>query len=458
MQRTPSPSVSTSVILAPVMTSRWSRLRKARWTSLEESASSSGRSRSSSSTMVTSTPNADQAVANSMPTAPEPSTIAEPGSSSRCRAWSELSTFSPSKAREGQLRRLGTRGQHDVGRRHGALAVVGLHGHGVSGGQRAGALDGLDPTTLERALQALPHLVDHAVLVLVQRGDLDALVGRLHAEVARVLGVLGDLGRLQDGLGGDAAPVQAGPADLGLLDQGDLEPELGGAQRDRVAAGAGAQHDRRRGCGPRPAGACPRASRMRRRPARPGTPAGGLLRVGGVALAPVGGLLVALLVLLVDDGASWSPPPSSASSPSDSAPSASPMTAMTWPTSTVSSTSARSSCTVPATGEGISVSTLSVEISTRGWSTSTVSPTSTSQDVITPSSMDSPSWGSWTSSATGGAPDRCAHDPVGVRAGSVLRRLSGRTRFGAATPTCRSGGRRRGVDGPIAGPRRSPRT
>ena len=66
----------------------------------------------------------------------------------------------------------------------------------------------------------------------------------------------------------------------------------------------------------------------------------------------------------------------------------------------LSSTSALSSWTVPATGEGISVSTLSVEISTMGWSTSTSSPTSTSQAVMTPSVTDSPSWGSSTSVAT----------------------------------------------------------
>ena len=73
------------------------------------------------------------------------------------------------------------------------------------------------------------------------------------------------------------------------------------------------------------------------------------------------------------------------------------MTAMIWPTWTVSSTAARSSATVPATGEGISVSTLSVEISTMGWSTVTVSPGLTSQAVMIPSVTDSPSWGSWTS-------------------------------------------------------------
>ncbi len=51
---------------------------------------------------------------------------------------------------------------------------------------------------------------------------------------------------------------------------------------------------------------------------------------------------------------------------------------------------------VPATGEGISVSTLSVETSSRGSSTSTVSPTDFSHRVTVPSVTDSPSAGIFT--------------------------------------------------------------
>ncbi len=54
---------------------------------------------------------------------------------------------------------------------------------------------------------------------------------------------------------------------------------------------------------------------------------------------------------------------------SDSTASGSPMMASSAPTSTVSSSSALISRRVPATGDGISVSTLSVEISRRGSST-----------------------------------------------------------------------------------------
>src|SRR5699024_6963998 len=77
--------------------------------------------------------------------------------------------------------------------------------------------------------------------------------------------------------------------------------------------------------------------------------------------------------------------------PADS--SSSPMIAMTEPTSMVSSSSALISSKVPDTGEGISVSTLSVETSSNGSSASTVSPTDFSHWVIVPSVTDSPSSG-----------------------------------------------------------------
>ena len=63
------------------------------------------------------------------------------------------------------------------------------------------------------------------------------------------------------------------------------------------------------------------------------------------------------------------------------------------------------SSSVPATGEGISVSTLSVETSSNGSSTSTRSPSCLSQRVTVPSVTLSPSAGIWTENAMAlGAP------------------------------------------------------
>src|SRR4029077_5695764 len=72
-------------------------------------------------------------------------------------------------------------------------------------------------------------------------------------------------------------------------------------------------------------------------------------------------------------------------------------TATTVFTSTVSPSLNLTSVRVPAAGDGISASTLSVEISKSGSSRSTRSPTFLSHFVIVPSAMDSPICGITTS-------------------------------------------------------------
>ena len=69
------------------------------------------------------------------------------------------------------------------------------------------------------------------------------------------------------------------------------------------------------------------------------------------------------------------------------------MTPRTEPTSTVSSSPTAIDSSVPDAGAGISVSTLSVEISSSGSSAETVSPTCLSQRVTVPSLTLSPNWG-----------------------------------------------------------------
>ncbi|CAM4401079.1 hypothetical protein MYSE111917_26360 [Mycobacterium senriense] len=75
------------------------------------------------------------------------------------------------------------------------------------------------------------------------------------------------------------------------------------------------------------------------------------------------------------------------------------MTASSPPTSTVSSSWATILVSTPAAGDGISVSTLSVDTSTSGSSSSTVSPSCLSQRVTVPSVTLSPSAGIWTEKA-----------------------------------------------------------
>ncbi len=146
---------------------------------------------------------------------------------------------------ERQLARLGA-GRDDERRRRQLLRVAAvLEGDldRVLPGDHPGTDEGLHAAALEGPLQALPHLLDDGVLVLVQGLHLDALVVERHAEVRRGLCLLGDLGGLQDRLGRDAAPVQAGPADLVALDERDVEPELRRPERDRVPARAAAEDD-----------------------------------------------------------------------------------------------------------------------------------------------------------------------------------------------------------------------
>ncbi len=73
------------------------------------------------------------------------------------------------------------------------------------------------------------------------------------------------------------------------------------------------------------------------------------------------------------------------------------MRAITWPTVTVSPSSMRISLTVPVAGEGSSMSTLSVEISTIVSSTLIGSPTFTCHSRMVPSETDSPAAGVTTS-------------------------------------------------------------
>ena len=76
---------------------------------------------------------------------------------------------------------------------------------------------------------------------------------------------------------------------------------------------------------------------------------------------------------------------------------ASPTTAMTAPTGTVSPSFARTSVRIPDTGDGTSVSTLSVDTSKSGSSAATASPTFLNHFVMVPSVTVSPSCGSFTS-------------------------------------------------------------
>ena len=83
----------------------------------------------------------------------------------------------------------------------------------------------------------------HAVGVRVDAGHVDAVERRAHPELRGLTRAVRDLRGVQQGLGRDAAHVQAGAAELALLHQPHLESELRGAQGARVAAGPGPEDE-----------------------------------------------------------------------------------------------------------------------------------------------------------------------------------------------------------------------
>ena len=83
--------------------------------------------------------------------------------------------------------------------------------------------------------------------------DLTAAVERhpvIHCRLAanaKLLGLLGDdvsqFGVAQQGLRRDAADIEADPAPILVFDDGGVQPELSGANRRNISAGAGSEND-----------------------------------------------------------------------------------------------------------------------------------------------------------------------------------------------------------------------
>ena len=107
--------------------------------------------------------------------------------------------------------------------------------------QPSGALHERDVVRLHQTLQTLVEPPDDTVLVSVDPGHLDRLQRGVHTELGALACTVGDLRCVQQGLGRDTAAVQAGAADLVLLDQRHPHTELGGTERARVTTTAAAE-------------------------------------------------------------------------------------------------------------------------------------------------------------------------------------------------------------------------
>jgi hypothetical protein len=125
--------------------------------------------------------------------------------------------------------------------------------HAAAAGEPRRPFDPRDLVLLEQILDPLGQTADDLVLARVDLRHVDAdrnllRAGRRPSDGdAPLPGVLDDLhgvGVLEERLGRNAADQQAGAAErLLLLDDGDAEAELGGADGRDVAAGSGADHD-----------------------------------------------------------------------------------------------------------------------------------------------------------------------------------------------------------------------
>jgi hypothetical protein len=139
---------------------------------------------------------------------------------------------------------VGAGGEDDVAGLQGRLAGVAFDDDAVGRGDAAPAVEGLDLVLLEQEGDAAGVLLHDFVFAFEDFGDVDAHVAEHDAEVGGVAGVVGELGRFEQGFGGDAAAEQAGAAEAAVFfDDRGLESELPGADGGDVAAGSAADDD-----------------------------------------------------------------------------------------------------------------------------------------------------------------------------------------------------------------------
>src|SRR5690606_14530081 len=105
------------------------------------------------------------------------------------------------------------------------------------------ALDDLDLVLLHQEADAGVQLFGHAARAGDDGVEVEADLVSRQAVVLEVAQALIFLAGLEQGLGRDAAPVQADAAQVLALDDGDLLAQLAGADGGDIAAGAGADDD-----------------------------------------------------------------------------------------------------------------------------------------------------------------------------------------------------------------------
>jgi hypothetical protein len=128
------------------------------------------------------------------------------------------------------------------------VSAAGLQGHDHLGRGRAllqlrGPLDDLDLVLLHQEADAASQGLGHPARALHHLVEVVGAAGDGQAVVAQMVELLIDLGGLEQGLGGDTAPVQADAAERITLHDGGLETQLSRADGGHIAAGAAADDD-----------------------------------------------------------------------------------------------------------------------------------------------------------------------------------------------------------------------
>ena len=219
-------------------------MARRRWACFATSPSMPGRMRSRNSTTVTSAPSRRQTEPSSRPMTPAPTTSSRFGTAGeRQRAGrGDDALLVDLDARERRRVRAGGDDDRlclDVSVAPSSLVTRTLPGPAIAPVPR----NAVDLVLLEQERDAGDVGLDHRVLVghaspsrsSFGLADLDAEAGEI------VAGRLEQLGGVEQRLRRDAADIEAGAAEgRVLLDDGDLEAELGGADGADIAAGAAA--------------------------------------------------------------------------------------------------------------------------------------------------------------------------------------------------------------------------
>jgi hypothetical protein len=124
-----------------------------------------------------------------------------------------------------------------------ADALGALDREGVRPVEAAAALHELDAVGLQQAADVLDDVGDDPVLVGLHLAEVQLRALHLDAEAGEgLLRVLHGVRALDPGLGRDAADVQARASHRALLDHGDRETELAGADGGRISSGTRSEH------------------------------------------------------------------------------------------------------------------------------------------------------------------------------------------------------------------------